>query len=526
MTIDCEPTRSSRVSVGLKISVVALCFVSTLSLTSQPSAAEGVSDSVPKASCGRQDRTESVQGETTLAERFASGPAKAYNCNLELVGQFEGEGSAGYLNIFEDCVYYSTWDNPKMRHPGVPVLDVMDPSHPKVTIYLNSPAMLNANEFLEIDPTRKLLFANRLNTTLFETYDLSVDCRHPVLKYSTQVPGVTVHMGQFTSDYRTLYGGSCCKGPPHSSFDQQFPFDPSVPPSAVFAVDTSDPKHLRALATWIPPNPDWLTHAVSVNKDGSRAYVSISRAVGGDYGSGGSGMVILDVSEIRDRRPDPHFHVVGKLFWDDSTAQAFNPRVMINGHPYLIVTDMVGAIRSNKSLPAADPCRSGKPGWGFARIIDIGDEKNPGTVSKLMLEVHNPANCSRTLHDPTALFGYSSMACSADDENNAKLLACGYNEAGLRVFDVHDPAHPREIAYYKPPARRTESRLGSVVRTLHSPELRDHTADDVWFTKFRSNGDEISFMSSDGGFQIVRFSDRFQGSHSELFRHQIAGELR
>src|SRR5690242_17488145 len=60
---------------------------------------------VPGASCGAQDRTETVQGQITLAERAL--PAKAYNCNLELVGQFEGEGADAGLQVLGDCAYYS-----------------------------------------------------------------------------------------------------------------------------------------------------------------------------------------------------------------------------------------------------------------------------------------------------------------------------------------------------------------------------------------------------------------------------------
>src|SRR5438128_5414591 len=49
---------------------------------------------VPKARCGRSDRTESgLQGETTSWERGSGDSALGYNCNLELVGQFKGEGA-------------------------------------------------------------------------------------------------------------------------------------------------------------------------------------------------------------------------------------------------------------------------------------------------------------------------------------------------------------------------------------------------------------------------------------------------
>ena len=53
---------------------------------------------VPKAACGRSDHTESgLQGQTTSAERAVvnghTDSERGYNCNLELVGKFQGEGA-------------------------------------------------------------------------------------------------------------------------------------------------------------------------------------------------------------------------------------------------------------------------------------------------------------------------------------------------------------------------------------------------------------------------------------------------
>lgn len=49
---------------------------------------------VPKAQCGASDHTESgLQGQTTSEERASGDSELGYNCNLELVGQFKGEGA-------------------------------------------------------------------------------------------------------------------------------------------------------------------------------------------------------------------------------------------------------------------------------------------------------------------------------------------------------------------------------------------------------------------------------------------------
>ena len=49
---------------------------------------------VPKAQCGPSNRIEKgLQGETTREERASGDSERGYNCNLELVGQFRGEGA-------------------------------------------------------------------------------------------------------------------------------------------------------------------------------------------------------------------------------------------------------------------------------------------------------------------------------------------------------------------------------------------------------------------------------------------------
>jgi hypothetical protein len=95
----------------------------------------------------------------------------------------------------------------------------------------------------------------------------------------------------------------------------------------------------------------------------------------------------------------------------------------------------------------------------MARIVDIGDETNPKVVSKLALEVHDPANCNLVLPDLVGLasFTYGSHYCSVDNRHPATTLACGYFNSGIRVFDIRNPRRPREIAYYNPAGTTTKS---------------------------------------------------------------------
>src|SRR5437762_969472 len=86
--------------------------------------------SVPKAQCGRLERTESgLQGQSTPNERLGGDSKGGFNCNLELVGQFQGEGAfsqdgPAYLG---NCAYFATENRSGQQHRGVVVLDVSDP---------------------------------------------------------------------------------------------------------------------------------------------------------------------------------------------------------------------------------------------------------------------------------------------------------------------------------------------------------------------------------------------------------------
>ena len=75
---------------------------------------------VPKAQCGPSDRTESgLQGQTTSEERASGDSERGYYCNLELVGQFRGEGafSQDGPSYFGHCAYMATENRPQQGTP-------------------------------------------------------------------------------------------------------------------------------------------------------------------------------------------------------------------------------------------------------------------------------------------------------------------------------------------------------------------------------------------------------------------------
>jgi len=326
------------------------------------------------------------------------------------------------------------------------------------------------------------------------------------------------HAGKFAPDGKTFYGASWGIPVPKETPD------PSLPPlSGVHAIDMTDPATPRGITSWIPENPAWKTHSAITNNDGTRVYVSLMRYEDDHEKSASpNGIVILDSRDIQARRPNAQFRVISTLFWDDVHLVQLVRPITVNGRSYLVVTDIAGALGNSEKAPPPDACKSGRPGHGFPRIIDISDENNPRTVSKLMMEVAAPENCEKVRHDPTVFGAYGVFGCNPDNEENAKLIVCGHVESGARVFDVRDPANPREVGYFKPRARRTEARFGSIFPTFldtgpQTGAFKDHTADPVINALFRNNGSEIWIQSTDNAFQVLRFTDHFKASRPDLF---------
>jgi len=497
--------------------------------SAQAISSDGFPGSVPKAICGPGDHTESgLQGETTMEERFSGDSERAFNCNLELVGQepqaeYEGAYSQDGPAYSGDCAYYGTDRAATLQ--GIKVIDVSDPQHPRVSAHLtDTPAALAPHETVQTNDRSHLLVAGQTTGSNFAVYDISADCRHPVLKGSINMPGSRNHMGAFAPDGLTYYATQNFQG--IGGF--------------LYIVDLTDPSHPLMLPPWQFLG-DGRPHGLELNPHGFLPGVPEgTRVFAGQNGSfpftgGGDGLVIEDVSDYQFRRPNPQIRIVSKLFWpDQGGAEAMIP-VKIKGHPYLISTDESGGAGGAGGWAAA--CARGASAFGYPQIIDVSDETHPRIIAKLRLQVSDPANCSALLAETPPDFpgtapgtnlppesgttNYSEETCVADKPNNAKMLACGFQNAGLRVFDVRDPTDAKEIAYWKPGAVRTRvlPSSGSWAPTV------DRTVDKIahWVRWVRGNVNgnaselELWTVSDGHGFQVLRFTDNFKAQHADLF---------
>jgi len=172
-----------------------------------------------------------------------------------------------------------------------------------------------------------------------------------------------------------------------------------------------------------------------------------------------NGLLIYDLSQIQARAPNPQVRLISQLLWKDGSVAQHTIPVKIDGHPYVIFVDEGGSGGGTSPAQQQAACAAGFPPFPMARIIDIRDETKPKIVSRLALEIHNPANCAKVQPDLVGLsiFTYGSHYCSVDNKRHATTLACGYFNSGVRVFDIRNPRRPKEIAYYNPAGATTVS---------------------------------------------------------------------
>jgi hypothetical protein len=436
------PTRGTR-AARLVVALGCSAAVVSASLTAGADAADPPDTQVAlePAECGPGSRPETGTVGRVPAEEFASGrAAEGYTCNTELVSH-TGRSGGFKVERYEDaagrvCAFY---DVSRMFPVGVfqagveglgtAVLAMDDPARPRRTATLLSPAMLSPHESLILNQERGLLVAVMGNAGtapgFLDVYDVRRNCRQPQLLSSTPA-GFLGHESGFSPDGRTFYASSLLA-------------------DTITAVDLTDPRLPRPLTTF----PGGWSHGVRTSPDGNLLYVADMGYPDRDsYTSGG--LKIYDVREINQRRPFPRAKLVSTYTWPDVAIPQVPEPMRIGGRDYVLMVDEFTEL-------AADAFFSYRPSSSpaVARIIDVGDPRKPVEVSALRLEVHLEENREGDQrNDPGAqspLGGYASHYCGLPRSEDPLLVACSYIGSGLRVFDISDPAHPEEVAYFNKP---------------------------------------------------------------------------
>jgi hypothetical protein len=379
-------------------------------------------------------------------------------CNLTEVSH---QGTSGGFKVFRYvdtqghvCAFYDTAllfptnaINAAGPSLGVAVLDMSNPAHPVQTDTLTQVPMLTPHESLNLNTKRGLLAAVNGNPAtepgLFSIYDVHADCRHPVLD-ATKLVAPFGHESGFSTDGKTFYATG------------------TATPS-ITAIDVTNPKD---------PNAIWqgniLAHGMTLSDNGNRAYVA--DPTGGD-------MLILDTSQIQARMPNPQAREVSRLTWGSASIPQNAIPFTENGHPYVLEFDEYtqGTLNPQGSRDVV----------GAGRIIDISNEAKPFVVSNLRLQVDQPADHKAAGNDPGTFNpaqGYAGHYCNIPTEVNPKLVACSFIASGLRVFNISDLVHPKEVGYFvSPTTPNTETGYTESDFAMSKPAF-DVARHDIWYT--------------------------------------------
>ena len=139
-------------------------------------------------------------------------------------------------------------------------------------------------------------------------------------------------------------------------------------------------------------------------------------------------------------------------YGDGSTAAAHATEYIIheNGKPYIVSTDESAA---GLDGGFAVTCLQRT----YSRLIDISDETAPRVVATFKPDVHKRENCeAKADGTPPRILAEQINAgmlhyIGFDNRQKMRLVYFAGANQGIRVVDYRDPQHPKEIAYYKAP---------------------------------------------------------------------------
>jgi len=451
----------------------------------QPAGTAGLSGSLPSA----DDRLEpGLQGQVPLMAQFTGRSAAGYRKGLRLVGQntIKDRGANFTLAWIGDCAYVTTSSLPQafgisqnpsglsLNNPlnGMAVIDAADATNPKLIGILQSPAMVAPHESMRASEARKIIVATRVNGDKLDVYDAS-DCRHPVLKSTTTLSGFGGHAGCLSADGMMAYFTNSYAGQ-----------------LGTVVVNLSDLSHPKVVGN---TGNDYI-HDCGLNEDGTRLYAA---AQGPPKPNQPNGLVIYDTTDFLRRAAEPKLKEVSSLLWTASSENEMSTNIGSGSHTaQLFRSNGHAYIYSNDETPLIIDCP-----WSHGRIIDITDEAHPIKVSDITLAVQKPENCPSIVQD---LANYSPHYVGFDDPENATMLFETAYAAGLRVWDIHDPRHPKEIAYWHP-APVTYTALHSTASwvALSGGSNWDSVPN---YVRYRPETGQIWIIGYTAGFQILQFT--------------------
>lgn len=431
--------------------------------------------------CGKQDLPETgVGGDVPLADQISGRADQGYNCGLALVGYSSLGARGGNANMAwsKDCAY--------IAGDGVAVVDVRDPRHPRQVATLHGPGSDATIETLHaVDaPGRSLLATGRYGlfgvqgqqgTAPVDLWDVA-DCLHPKLITTVQFPA-NVHNLTFTADGKRLWS--------------------TLPLQAMDLTDLRHPKVLPNIEAQICNSGHCelqYAHEAWPSPDDKRLYVGGQEIVD-------EALLVVDTEGW----PAKPARVLGSL---PDPGHSIRPAT-IGGKPFLV--------NSDESIinPTAKGCLPNEltPFGGASRpnLTDISNENAPVVRSTVRLPINEVVHCAeQVLSGVNGSVHYQDVD---DPEDTTFLMASMWN-SGLRINDIRDPEHPREVAYFNPGRFTGGNPLAGDpgVGTLLGLQSLNGL-DQAWaHVRYRADSGQIWLTTATGGFWVLELEPQVRAA--------------
>jgi hypothetical protein len=327
------------------------------------------------------------------------------------------------------------------NHAGVFVVDIHDPSSPKIVTEIGPPDEGNEGETsreLRIWPQQNLLIVENLGSNCsylihecspravddhFSFYDISGKNAAAPKLVSTYTPSMNPHEFYLWLDPKRPGRALMFISTPGGGKGQMMVTD----------ITHARDKKFTELATWqaiIPdPQTDNRLHSLSVSPDGKTGYVA--------YLGGGS--FLIDTSDFANAKPKPEVRLItplqNRVHWGDPGAHSAVP---IWGQDYYLTTDEVYG-DALKAISSGGGCP-----WGWARTVDIHNPEKPKVVAEYKLPQNEADYCQTDPPRP------SSSYSSHNPTLTQHIAFVTWHSGGLQAIDLTDPTKPTEAAGWVP----------------------------------------------------------------------------
>jgi hypothetical protein len=415
----------------------------------KPTTAKGISP----ARCGPTDLPEpGIQGDVP------AGATAAYNCGVRLVGRLPRVGNVQGAGT---CAYV------RSRDGQVHVVDMRDPAKP---VEVGSLPVQMGSETMRVvvNGARAILVSGST------VYDVR-DCLKPVLLGEIKWPSVTLpgipsrslphdirinhagtkvyaSFGLWEADITNLRDPGTWKVTDHRC---ELSAQISGPTGEIhrklngaglsLCIDATKPSPMGANyvlgASPLQSAFIWPTfsHSPDTNGDDTRLYLADQSGGNSKFWAPSPKLRIIDLTKGAPK-------IIGEVDGPGHGLDWFRS----GGRDYVLHSNEGGTLGIMNQTSDSDTCRPyPRPtalGWGFEVLIsDVTDPKRAKNVSMLRIAINDPEFCNvRKASGRDPWLAYHLI----DNPRNPRFAMVNFTTAGLRIFDLRNPAHPVEVAYY------------------------------------------------------------------------------